>query len=202
MLAYIRGNLVARGSDFVVLEVNGLGMRCNTPLSLAEKLPEIGGEMTLYTHLHWREDGPQLYGFAEVAELELFQRLISVSGIGPKVALGVLGYASPARILTWLIYEDYTQLRRIPGVGLKTAQRLVLELKEKAASLVTSTGTPMAESTQGAADSPGRQALEALVTLGFDSSLAARILAEVQVSLPQITLEQLITEALRRLASR
>jgi len=184
----------------VVIEVNGIGMRLVTPISVLEKLPANGEEAMLYTHLHWRDDGPQLYGFFEIAEVELFQRLIGVSGIGPKVALGILGYAPPARILTWLIYEDFAELRKIPGVGLKTAQRLVLELKEKAASLAGENSALAAIAPAPAADSPLRQALEALMSLGFDSSSAARALADSQAMFPQAALEQLIAEALRRLA--
>ena len=198
LLAYVNGTLVQRGVDFVVVEVGGIGLRLVVAVSLQERLPAVGEKVKLYTHLYWRDDGPQLFGFADIAEVELFTRLISVSGIGPKVALSILGYASPAKVLTWLIYEDYASLRKIPGIGLKTAQRLVLELREKAASLVGDSDIGSSIITKGAVDTPARQALEALVSLGFDSSAAARVLAEAAAVNPSATLEQLITEGLKR----
>ncbi|MCL2497599.1 MAG: Holliday junction branch migration protein RuvA [Symbiobacteriaceae bacterium] len=199
MIAYMEGKLVGSGLGYVILDIMGVGWRLLTPNSMVGHLPSLGEPLRLFTYLVWREDGPTLYGFGQTAEVELFQRLLSVSGIGPKVALAILGYAPPERLLTWLIYEDHNQLRKIPGVGLKTAQRLVLELKEKVRALAKEelTGVPV---FTGALDTPMLQALEALVSLGFDHAEAAEVIQQAQEQNPLATLEQLIAEGLRRLA--
>jgi Holliday junction DNA helicase RuvA len=199
MLAYLKGKLVDHNIGEVVLEVNGIAFRLYVPTSLNQRLPSLGEEVKLLTHLLWREDGPSLYGFIEFAEVELFVRLLTVSGIGAKVALAILSFAPPARILTWLIYEDVSELRKIPGIGLKTAQRLVLELREKASALSKDTGTPGYVPAEIAKDSPAAQALEALLSLGFDSASAAKAITAVAKA--EMTLEQLIAAALRQLAS-
>lgn len=198
MIAYMEGTLVSQAPGQVVLDMNGMGMRLLVPSSIAEYLPSLGTRLKLHTYLHWRDDGPQLFGFADVAELELFQKLISVSGIGPKVALAILGYAPPARLLVWLMNEDLAQLRKIPGIGLKTAQRLVLELKEKAAVLAEGTDLSALRTSSPQVDSESMQALEALVSLGYESNQAAKVIAAVQAELPEANLETLIREGLKR----
>ena len=198
MIAYIKGKLIATGLGSALLEAGGVGISLLIPISTTESLPAVGEEALLYTHLHWRDEGPQLYGFTDIAQVELFVRLLGVSGIGPKLALGVLGYASVERVLVWLIHEDYQQLRKIPGVGLKTAQRMVLELKEKAQTMAQE-GEVSVVSLGQERDSPMRQAMEALISLGFDSSRASQVLTEVSHDQAQGTLEQLLAAALKRL---
>ena len=200
MIAYVQGTLASKLPDSVIVEVNGMGISLQTPSSLAARLPAMGETVKLFTHLLWREDGPLLFGFADVAEVELFTRLISVSGIGPKVALSILSHAPPARILTWLVYEDISELRKVPGIGLKTAQRLILELKEKAVTLTKNMASGGIIFSEASNDSAARQALEALMSLGFDSTSASRAIAAIAKENPSASLEQLIAEGLRSMA--
>ena len=200
MLAYIDGVLAKKDVGLVVIDCHGMGMAVQVPTSLGGTLPALGEKVKLYTHLHWREDGPHLYGFAQHAELELFGKLIGVSGIGPKGALAILSYASPERLLVWLFNEDVNQLRKIPGIGMKTAQRLILELKEKAAAAMDGVDISALHLSDNQPDSPLKQASEALMSLGYDSHQATRTIAAVQEDNPGANLETLIREGLRRLA--
>ena len=130
MIARLTGIPVARNADGIVLDVGGVGY----PLRVtdrAHKKAQEGREVTLDTYLHVREDVLQLYGFAEPAERELFEQLLSVSGVGPKVALLIVSGSTPSELRKSIVLEDITRFVAIPGVGKKTAERVVLELKEK-----------------------------------------------------------------------
>ncbi len=128
MISRLRGKPVARTGDKLVLEVGGVGYAVAvTPT--ASRLAERGGEVTLETYLHVREDALQLYGFAEPAERELFEHLLAVSGIGPKVALAIVSGSPPADLRRAIALDDTARFEAIPGIGKKTAQRVVLELK-------------------------------------------------------------------------
>ncbi|HZQ06673.1 MAG TPA: Holliday junction branch migration protein RuvA [Anaerolineae bacterium] len=131
MIAFLRGKILFRTSDAVILDVNGVGYRVRLPTSTLVSLGEVGETVELHTHFHVREDDQSLYGFNTQDELELFEKLLSVSGIGPKVALGVLSAAPPSTIAAAISQGNLDVLTGIPGIGKKTAQRLVLELKGK-----------------------------------------------------------------------
>ncbi len=131
MIAYLRGIIHARSADAIILDVNGVGYRVRVPSSTMALLGDPGAEAELHTHLHIREDDMSLFGFSTQDELELFDKLLSVSGIGPKVALGVLSAAPPNVIASAISQNNLDVLTTIPGIGKKTAQRLVLELKGK-----------------------------------------------------------------------
>lgn len=131
MIAYLRGNLLQRTADSVIVDVNGVGYRARVPASTLERLGDIGTQIELYIHTHVREDDISLYGFSTTDELDLFELLLSVSGIGPKVALGILSSASPNEIRGAIASGNLEILSGIRGIGKKTAQRLVLELKGK-----------------------------------------------------------------------
>src|SRR5438094_4744470 len=130
MISRLRGEVVMRSPNGVVLDVGGVGYLVN-PTASARRKAEPGGEVVLETYLHVREDVLQLYGFAEVAERELFELLLSVQGVGPKVALAMVSGSSPAELRRAIVLEDTARFETIPGIGRKTAQRVVLELKEK-----------------------------------------------------------------------
>ena len=133
MIARLRGKPVARRPDGLVLDVNGVGyLVAATPSAL--RRAEGAEEVSLETYLHVREDALQLYGFAEAAERELFEHLLSVTGVGPKVALAIVSGSSPAELRRAIVLDDTARFEAIPGIGKKTAQRVVLELKEKIAS--------------------------------------------------------------------
>lgn len=131
MIAFLRGNLFQRAVDSVIVDVNGVGYRARVPASTLERLGDIGTAVALYIHTHVREDDISLFGFSTADELDLFELLLSVSGIGPKVALGILSSASPVEIRNAIGSGNLEILGGIRGIGKKTAQRLVLELKGK-----------------------------------------------------------------------
>ena len=188
MIARLRGTAVARRPDGVVLDVNGVGyLVAATPTAL--RRADGQGEVTLEIHTHVREDTLQLYGFADAGERELFEQLLSVSGIGPKVALAIVSGSSPADLRRAIVLEDTARFEAIPGIGKKTAQRVVLELKEKVASAADA---PEARSSDG-----HLVARDALLELGYTMVDAERALADVD---PELPAEDRVRLALRKAA--
>jgi holliday junction DNA helicase RuvA len=189
MIARLRGKPVARRPDGLVLDVHGVGyLVAATPGAL--RRAEASEEVALETYLHVREDTLQLYGFADSAERELFEHLLSVSGVGPKVALAIVSGSSTAELRRAIVLEDTARFEAIPGIGKKTAQRVVLELKEKVGSAA---GAP---EPSGAVDGH-LVARDALVELGYSVVDAERALAGVDAELPP---EERVRVALRRAA--
>src|SRR5213595_1709125 len=133
MISRLRGEVVARSASGVVIDVGGVGYLVN-PTAGARRKAEPGGEVVLETYLHVREDVLQLFGFAEPAERELFELLLSVQGVGPKVALAIVSGSTPTELRRAIAGEDTARFEAIPGIGRKTAQRVVLELREKLAA--------------------------------------------------------------------
>jgi holliday junction DNA helicase RuvA len=188
LIARLRGVPVARRPDGLVLDVGGVGyLLAVTPSAL--RRAEGDGEVSLETYLVVRDDALQLYGFADADERELFEHLLSVGGVGPKVALAILSGSSPADLRRAIVLEDTARFEAIPGIGKKTAQRVVLELKEKVASVVEVPETGQAR--------PELVARDALVQLGYSVLEAERALAEVDAELPP---EERVRAALRRAA--
>src|ERR671934_2440535 len=130
MISRLRGEVVSRSPNGVVVDVGGVGYLVN-PTASARRRAEPGGEVVLETYLHVREDALQLFAFAEPAERELFELLLSVQGVGPKVALAIVSGSSPEELRRAIALEDTARFQAIPGIGKKTAQRVVMELKEK-----------------------------------------------------------------------
>jgi holliday junction DNA helicase RuvA len=188
LIARLRGVPVARRPDGLVLDVGGVGyLLAVTPSAL--RRAEGDGEVSLETYLIVRDDALQLYGFADADERELFEHLLSVGGVGPKVALAILAGSSPAELRRAIVLEDTARFEAIPGIGKKTAQRVVLELKEKV-------GSPVALPEAGESR-PELVARDALVGLGYSVLEAERALAEVDAELPP---EERVRAALRRAA--
>ena len=183
MISSLRGKVVARMLDGVVLDVNGVGYRVQTTLRALRKA-QAKGEVTLDTYLHVREDVLQLYGFADPSERELFEHFLSVSGVGPKVALAILSGSTPADLRRAIVLEDTTRFVAIPGIGKKTAERVVLELKEKIGPVDSLPGAPEHELV----------ARDALVELGYSVLEAERALASTD---PQAEPEERVRQALR-----
>lgn len=183
MIAHLRGRLTWAGADQVVVDVGGVGYRAFIPASTRARLPAAGSEVLLHTSLQVREDSMTLYAFLATTELELFATLLGVSGIGPKVALGILSAANPDEFRRAVVFEDIAFLTRLPQIGKKTAQRLVLELREKfgvprsaaAAVAVADPGAPPADPAAAA----WADAMEALVNLGYGRMDAAAALEQV-----------------------
>ena len=190
MIARLRGTAVAYRPDGLVIDVNGVGyLVAATPSAVRRANGD--GEVTLEIHTHVREDVLQLYGFADAAERELFEHLLSVSGVGPKVALAIVSGSTPAELRRAIVLEDTARFEAIPGIGKKIAQRVVMELKEKLAAGLPETVSPAAGSA------PHLVAREALVELGYSVSEAEQALASVDPDLPP---EERVRLALRRAA--
>ena len=168
MIAQLRGRLLRKEPQEAVVDVGGVGYRVTIPLSTFYRIGEPGSEVTLLTHTHVREDALALFGFLTPVEQALFERLIAVSGVGPKLAVGVLSGIEAPDLVTALRANDLARLTRIPGVGKKTAERLVLELKDKLQELPSSAAAPTAPG--GAAD----DIVSALVHLGYSRPEAER----------------------------
>lgn len=178
MYEYVSGTLADKEPDRVVIEVGGVGYRCQVPGSLLESLPEVGEEVKLFTYLHVREDAQELFGFSRRAEREFFEVLMGVSGIGPRLALSALGAYRPAELQQALVRGDTGVLTEISGVGKKTAERMIVELRDKAAELdlgaeVTAGGDGQAEPVTPSTRDDAR---DALVSLGLSKSAAERSL--------------------------
>ncbi len=190
MIARLRGRAVARTPEGMVLDVNGVGyLVAATPAAL--RAAEGGAETTVETYLHVREDVLQLYGFADADERELFTQLLTVNGIGPKVALAVVSGSPPADLRRAIALGDHARFQMIPGIGKKTAERIVLELKERI-NVSTALAVETAESQTGRID-----ARAALVELGWSVVDAEGVLAGIDPELPP---EERVRLALRSAA--
>jgi len=187
MIAGIEGVLKSRGEDWVIVEVGGVSFRIQLPTSTLSVLGMPGDRVKLHTHLHVREDNLALYGFASPEELRVFELLISVSGIGPKIALALLSSLSPERFETAIVRGDVEVLSSVSGVGKKTAARLVLELKGKFEQLGV------------AALSSHDDVRAALMSLGYSAAEANSAVATIPDS-PDFSLEDKIKLALQHFA--
>jgi Holliday junction DNA helicase RuvA len=174
MIGFLRGKLVQKQPPLLTLDVGGIGYEVEAPMSTFYDLPDTGAELTLLTHLVVREDAHTLFGFATESERELFRNLIRVSGIGAKLALTILSGISVEGFITCVQEGDSVALTRLPGVGKKTAERLVVEMRDRVKGMDSVVVTAAA-----AAGSPSEDALSALVALGYKSQEAARMIKAV-----------------------
>lgn len=201
MIAHLRGELVTAGVDWVVIDVAGVGYRCLVPASTRSRLPGQGAAVQLYTYLQVREDALTLYGFLTQAEYDLFELLLRVDGIGPKVALAVLSATDPEAFRRAVALEDLDAICRVPGIGRKTAQRLVLELKDKIGAVPA--GGPAPDGSPGAVVPAGdawAEAAEALCALGYSRGEAAAALDRVRAEAGgSPSVEALVRLALKQL---
>ncbi len=198
MIALLRGRVLEKHPNRVIVDVNGVGYDVFVPLSTFYVLGEPGADITLRTHTHVREDALALYGFATLLEQELFERLISVSGIGPKLALAVLSGSEPLELIRAIERGDHARLTAIPGVGKKTAERIVLELKDRLPrpqAAAVALGEP-----GGAASDVRDDVLSALVNLGYHRPLAEKAVATAMKIAPDGGFERTLKQALRELA--
>ncbi len=198
MYAYLNGVVADKGQNTLVIDVNGVGYLLSVSMNTLQETPPVGEKMKVYTHFSVREDAVDLFGFATQEEKSMFTRLLTVSGIGPKVALSILG-AMPLRDLTLaIITGDITSLSRAPGVGKKTAQRLALELKEKVEQsdldYTPASGAPVTAVQEDAA----QEALAALQSLGYTPAEAARAVSQVKGQ--SDSANELVRLALRNMA--
>ena len=187
MLASLSGKVAATGEDFVVIKAGGVGFCVSVPQTVLDSLPGPGMELTVHTHLHVRENDLALYGFGSREDLALFRLLLGVSGIGPKVALSLLSFLPRDRLQAAIAQEDVAMLSRVPGIGPKTAKKLVFDLKDKIAAEIMP-GEPQPVLTEADAD-----LIAALTSLGYSVS-------EAQEAIRSLPREALALEERVRLA--
>ena len=189
MIASVRGPVVTRLPGDVVIEAAGVGYRLNVSSETLAALPRAGEQATLLTHLILRDDGMHLYGFATEAERELFLMLIGIQGVGPKVALAVLSGGAPRELLNAIASGDTARFQAVPGIGKRTAERIIVELREKVAGKVSDEIVVR----QTPSDDPRTLAREGLLGLGFSPQEADGLLDSAAGETP----EDLISEALK-----
>ena len=201
MIAHLTGRLLSRNTKSVIIDAGGIGYEVFVPLSTFYELPEEEERISLHVHTHVREDAIQLYGFKSQLEKELFLMLISVSGIGPKLGVNILSGIGPEDLLDAISRGDAMRLQSIPGVGKKTAERITLELKERA---TRSQGQqPALKPSQGRTETAETRmmddALSALVNLGYPLKAAKQAVDRAKATVRETSLEAWIKEALRHL---
>lgn len=189
MIDTITGEPVEFGESHVVIEVNGIGYRISISAATRAELSEVNGPVRLFTHLQMREDGLELFGFARAEERELFRLMLGVAGIGPRLALQVLSAMPPARFGEAVLNKRIEELQQVKGIGRKTAERLILELKDKLPQL------PLGEEVRILTDREGL-AIQALRSLGFTATEARRAVERAQAQGEDISTEELIKRAL------
>ncbi|WP_418745839.1 Holliday junction branch migration protein RuvA [Frisingicoccus sp.] len=201
MLAFIKGRLIETGTDYVVLDNQGIGYLIYTPLSVLENLPPIGQNIKMYTYMYVREDQLTLYGFLTRDDLKIFKLLIGVSGIGPKGALGLLSRISPNEFRFAVMSGDSKTIAKAPGIGPKTAQKLIIELKDKLKLEDMFEGDPgeNADAARGGS-SAEKETIMALAALGYSETEAFRAVQKVEASsdmdsetLLKLALKQMLT---------
>ncbi|HUO18404.1 MAG TPA: Holliday junction branch migration protein RuvA [Steroidobacteraceae bacterium] len=191
MIGAVRGRIASKTPPQLTVDVGGLGYELEAPMSTFFHLPPVGAEVSLLTHLVVREDAHVLYGFATEEERRLFRSLIRVSGVGPKIALALLSGMSVAAFTRCVQSEDVTALTHVPGVGRKTAERLIVEMRDRLAPPPAAAGA----AALAAGDSPEGEAYGALVALGYRPLEATRLLKAVEPG--EYTTEELIRRALQ-----
>ena len=202
MIASLRGVLAEKGTGHCVIETGGVGYRVSVSSHTARRLPDVGEDVFLHTHQVVREDALQLFGFGLLDERGLFEMLITVSGVGPKLALAVLSGLEPPALARAIREENVAMLVGIPGVGRKTAERLVVELRDKLELAVTAQGREKEPEARGVLPKSERfdDAVAALVRLGYSPSQAQEVLRKVAASEEDLSLEALVRQSLARLS--
>jgi Holliday junction DNA helicase RuvA len=199
MIALLRGRLVEKHATGLIVDVQGVGYQVQVPLSTYYHLPDEGGDVALRIHTHVREDALSLFGFATVLEQQLFERLIAISGIGPRLALAVLSGIDPADLVRAVQAGDVGRLTLIPGIGKKTAERIGLELKGRLPQGLQAGISSGVEGTIGEAALRG-DVLSALLNLGYHRALAEKALDAALRAGGEATFERTLKQALQELA--
>lgn len=199
MFAYIKGVLEEKNENYVVIDVGGIGYKVFMPTNSIQQLPERGENVKVHTYYYVREDNISLFGFTTLEELKMFELLLSVSGIGTKSALATLSEITPSAFALSIITGDVSTLVKIPGVGNKTAQRMILELKDK---LKTENAVAKPKTGEFVGNNQTGQALEeassALLVLGYTKKEIDQVLRDSQLA--YLSVEDMIKEALKRLS--
>ncbi|MCP9488529.1 MAG: Holliday junction branch migration protein RuvA [Solirubrobacteraceae bacterium MAG38_C4-C5] len=193
MIALVRGEVAVRRADHVVVDVNGVGYRLAVSAETLRQVPAVGNAVVLHTHLVVRDDALALFGFATEEERDLFLLLVGVQAVGPKMALAVLGGGTPRELVAALAAGDTARLQAVPGIGKRTAERIVVELREKVGASAGGIDPTHPEIVVTRADDPRALTRAALLELGYDPREAERLLAAARGA----TTEELLAAALR-----
>ena len=205
MIQFVRGILDTVSENQIVVENQGIGFGILVPLSVVSALPQTGNEVKIYTYMHVREDAMQLFGFLTKDELAMFQLLITVSGIGPKGALGILSVMDADALRFAILADDAKSISKAPGIGVKTAGRLILELRDKVdfeeaieGALDRGEMNAAGRSSAGENRAAANEAIQALVALGYSSAEAVKAVKKVAAA-PDQTVEDILKAALKNL---
>lgn len=199
MIAFLEGRLLSKSPEYIIVSTQGIGYQVSVPLTSFYELPAIEEGVRLHIYTHVREDAIQLFGFLTAEEKAIFLLLLGVSGIGPKVALNILSGISSQELSQALLAEDSARIQRVPGVGKKTAERIVLELKDKIKKL--SPGPLPLSVRKTGEESPWEDALSALMNLGYPKAVAENALGQIKNKTEGlISLEDLLRKALKALS--
>lgn len=203
MISHIRGPLIAVEEDVIIMEAGCMGYHVHVPLSVLEALPKIGEEIFIHTYLQVREDAMTLYGFLTRQDLKMFRQLLGVNGVGPKAALGILSTLQPNDLRMAIIAGDAKAISRAPGIGAKTAQRVILDLKDRIVMEdILPSGICMEDGNAPSTEQPegiGNEAIEALVALGYSMSESVKAVRRVEVT-EDMTAEDVLKASLKYLA--
>ncbi|MGH9416598.1 MAG: Holliday junction branch migration protein RuvA [Terriglobales bacterium] len=194
MIAHLRGRLLSRHPAAVVIEAAGVGYELQVTVATYGRLPEPGADVALHVHTQVREDAIQLFGFATAAEKLLFETLIGVNGVGPKLALAILSGLPPAELAAALRGADYARLTSIPGIGKKTAERLVFELRDKLAAGEAAAAMPVL------APGPAEDVASALVNLGYPAALAQKAVQRMLERTPEADFDALFAACMKTIS--
>jgi Holliday junction DNA helicase RuvA len=194
MIALLRGEVAVRRGDHVVVLTGGVGYRLAVSAETLRHVPAVGKTVTLHSHLVVRDDALMLYGFATEQERDLFLALIGVQSVGPKVALAVLSGGTPRELLTAVASGDVARLQAVPGIGKRTAERIVVELREKVGATFVGDAEPIVITR---ADDPRRLARDGLVELGFSLVEADELLRDMDDDTPEVLIAQALRESRR-----
>lgn len=198
MIATLNGKLIIKELGYVVVECGGVGFKCFVTQKTAASIGKIGDTVLLYTHLAVREDALDLYGFLDLQELEVYKLITSVSGVGAKIGLAVLSEFSADKVLLFIASGDSKSLTAASGVGIKLAQRIVLELKDKVGNYASKdAGIDLNSVGNATVNTSSKEAVEALVSLGYSQSEASLAVGRLD---PSLTTNELIKLALKSLA--
>ena len=206
MISFIKGKLVHIYENVIIVENNGIGYEIFVPVSVIGNMPLVGSEVMIYTYMHVREDALQLFGFLDRDTLEIFKLLISVSGIGPKGAIGVLGTLSADDIRYAVMAEDAKTIAKAPGIGAKTASKVVIELKDKlkmrdvAENISSEIDGQQSIFDDGGSKQAVSDAIEALVSLGYSATEATKAVRKADAG-DDVTVEELLKLSLKYLYS-
>lgn len=202
MISYIKGPLIEKEEDVIVVEAGSIGYNIHVPLSFLEELPPLGQEVHVYTYLQVKEDSMTLFGFRSRQDLKMFRQLLGVNGIGPKGALGLLSALRPDDLRMAIISGDAKAISKAPGVGIKTAQRVILDLKDRiSVEDVFTQPEPVKEGSPAALSGmqdAGKEAVDALVALGYSPMEAAKAVRQVEVT-EGMTAEAVLKASLKHL---